>query len=40
MHRNYADLPRIQHYGDTTIINVCGRYLLEIPEPIPRRKKK
>ena len=34
VHRNYADLPRIQHYGDTTIINACGRYLLEIPDPV------
>lgn len=41
VHRSYADVPRIQQYGETTLINACGRYLLEIPDDsIPAPKKR
>lgn len=33
VHMRYgADLPRIQTYGDTTLVNACERYILEIPD--------
>ena len=28
-----ANLPRVQQRGKTAIINACGRFVLEIPEP-------
>ena len=31
VHKSYgADFQRVRNYGDTTVINACGRYWLEI----------
>ena len=33
VHMSYGvDLPRIHQYGETTILNGCERYILELPE--------
>ena len=34
VHMSYgADTPRVREYGDTTLINACERFELEIPDP-------
>ena len=33
VHKRYSSkMERVLHYGDTTIINASGRYVLEIPD--------
>ena len=33
VHMRYGvDIPREQQYGETTIINACGKYVLELPD--------
>ena len=34
VHMNYdSDIPRMMHYGETTVINAYERYFIDIPEP-------
>lgn len=38
VHMSYGrDIPRLTQYGDTTIVNACGRYVLEIPDELVNR---
>ena len=31
IHRRYGhDLPRVQQFGETTVVNACERYIIEI----------
>lgn len=41
VHLRYdRDLPRMQHYGRTTVINASERYVLEIPDrDVPEKKR-
>ena len=33
VHQSYRyDFKRVRHHGDTTVINACGYYFLDIPE--------
>lgn len=35
VHMRYGvDIPRVRQYGETTIINACERYVLELPDPV------
>ena len=43
VHQSYGhNLPRIQHYGETTIFNAVGWHILDfgLPEEIPLKQKK
>lgn len=38
VHMSYGrDIPRLTQYGDTIIVNACGRYVLEIPDELLNR---
>lgn len=35
VHMRYGvNIPRVMQYGDTTIVNACGKYVLELPDPV------
>ena len=39
VHMSYGrEIPRTMHYGETTIVNACGRYELEIPDELLQTK--
>ena len=39
VHMRYGvDIPRVLQYGETTIINACERYVLELPDPVKEEK--
>ena len=39
VHMRYGvDIPRVRQYGETTIINACERYVLELPDPVKEEK--
>ncbi len=40
VHLRYGDRERVRQYGDTTLINACERYELELPEKPFREKDR
>ncbi|MBQ2509652.1 MAG: metallophosphoesterase family protein [Erysipelotrichaceae bacterium] len=42
MHQEYGNFERIREYGDTRIINACGKVIIDFPDEkiLPEQKKK